>query len=76
MIVHVANGIWRAMLPYANEEQLERFVSRPRSRTEIKVAFTLTEPDAGTGADIRCCRQRARATPIYLSGEKHLITFG
>ena len=46
------NGLWRAMLPFANEEQIERFV-RPQVATEIKVAFTLTEPDAGTGADIK-----------------------
>ena len=52
MVVHVMNGLWRAMLPFANEEQIERFV-KPQIATEIKVAFTLTEPDAGTGADIK-----------------------
>ena len=74
MIVHVMNGLWRAMLPFANEEQIERFV-RPQVATEIKVAFTLTEPDAGTGADIKCSVVREGDT-YYLSGQKHLITFG
>jgi alkylation response protein AidB-like acyl-CoA dehydrogenase len=74
MIVHVMNGLWRAMLPYANEEQLERFV-RPQVSTDIKVAFTLTEPNAGTGADIKSSVVLEGDT-YYLSGEKHLITFG
>jgi alkylation response protein AidB-like acyl-CoA dehydrogenase len=74
MIVHVMNGLWRAMLPYANEEQIERFI-KPQVATEIKVAFTLTEPDAGTGADIKCSVVREGDT-YYLSGQKHLITFG
>lgn len=74
MIVHVANGIWRAMLPYANEEQIERFV-RKQISTETKVSFTLTEPYVGTGADIRCSVVREGDT-YYLTGEKHLITFG
>ena len=74
MIVHVMNGLWRAMLPYANAEQLDRFV-RAQVATEIRVAFTLTEPDAGTGADIKCSVVREGDT-YYLSGQKHLITFG
>ena len=74
MVVHVMNGLWRAMLPYANEEQIERFV-KPQIATEIKVAFTLTEPDAGTGADIKSSVTREGDT-YYLSGQKHLITFG
>lgn len=74
MIVHVSNGVWRAMLPYVDEEQLERFV-RPQISTDIRVAFTLTEPNAGTGADIKCSVTREGDT-YYLSGEKHLITFG
>jgi alkylation response protein AidB-like acyl-CoA dehydrogenase len=74
MIVHVSNGLWRAMLPFANDEQLERFV-RAQVATDIRVAFTLTEPNAGTGADIKCSVTREGDT-YYLSGQKHLITFG
>ncbi len=74
MIVHVANGIWRALDRYATDEQRNRFV-RSCVRGEIKVAFALTEPGAGTGADLRCSVIRQGDT-YYLSGEKHMITFG
>jgi alkylation response protein AidB-like acyl-CoA dehydrogenase len=74
MIVHVVNGTWRAMDRFASDEQRDAFVI-PSVRGEIKVAFTLTEPTAGTGADLRCSVVRDGDT-YYLSGEKHLITFG
>src|SRR5665213_1245696 len=74
MIVHVCNGIWRPMDSHATDEQRERFVL-PLVAGEIKVAFTLTEPTAGTGADLRASVVREGDT-YYLSGEKHLITFG
>lgn len=74
MIVHVCNGIWRAMDQFATEEQRKAFVL-PQIAGEIKVAFTLTERDAGTGADLRSEVVREGDT-YYLSGEKHLITFG
>ncbi len=74
MIVHVVNGIWRALDLYATDEQRHRF-ARPCVTGEIKVAFALTEPAAGTGADLRCSVLRKGDT-YYLSGEKHLITFG
>ena len=59
---------------HANDDQRERFI-KPVVAGEIKVAFTLTEPGAGSGADIRCSVVREGDT-YYLSGEKHLITFG
>jgi alkylation response protein AidB-like acyl-CoA dehydrogenase len=74
MIVHVCNGVWRAIDQSATDEQRKRFVV-PQVAGEIKVAFTLTEPTAGTGADMRCTVVREGDT-YYLSGEKHLITFG
>lgn len=74
MIVHVVNGTWRAMDRFATDEQRQRFVI-PSIKGEVKVAFTLTEPTAGTGADLRCSAVRDGDT-YYLSGEKHLITFG
>jgi alkylation response protein AidB-like acyl-CoA dehydrogenase len=74
MIVHVSNGLWRAMLPHANAEQVERFV-RPQVTGQLRVAFTLTEPNAGTGADIKSSVVREGDT-YYLSGQKHMITFG
>ena len=74
MIVHVCNGVWRPVDSHATEEQRERFVL-PLVAGDIKVAFTLTEPTAGTGADLRASVVREGDT-YYLSGEKHLITFG
>jgi alkylation response protein AidB-like acyl-CoA dehydrogenase len=74
MIVHVVNGTWRAMDRFASEDQRREFVI-PSVRGKLKIAFTLTEPTAGTGADLRCSVERDGDT-YYLSGEKHLITFG
>jgi alkylation response protein AidB-like acyl-CoA dehydrogenase len=74
MIVHVVNGTWRAMDRFATPEQRRAFVI-PSITGAIKIAFTLTEPTAGTGADLRCSVVQQDDT-YYLSGEKHLITFG
>lgn len=74
MVVHVCNGLWRAIDRFATEEQRKKFVL-PQISGDIRVAFTLTEPTAGTGADLRCSVTREGDT-YYLSGEKHLITFG
>jgi alkylation response protein AidB-like acyl-CoA dehydrogenase len=74
MIVHVANGIWRAIDQFANDGQREKFVA-PQVAGVISVAFALTEPIAGTGADLRSSVTRQGDT-YHLSGEKHLITFG
>jgi alkylation response protein AidB-like acyl-CoA dehydrogenase len=74
MIVHVVNGTWRAMDRHASDAQRRAYVI-PSIAGEIKIAFTLTEPTAGTGADLRCSVEREGDT-YYLSGDKHLITFG
>jgi alkylation response protein AidB-like acyl-CoA dehydrogenase len=74
MIVHVCNGIWRAIDAFATTEQRKAFVL-PQVAGDIRVAFTLTEPTAGTGADLRSSVVREGDT-YYLSGRKHLITFG
>jgi alkylation response protein AidB-like acyl-CoA dehydrogenase len=74
MIVHVANGVWRSVDQFATEEQRREYVM-PAVTGELTIAFTLTEPTAGTGADLRCEVEREGDT-YYLSGEKHLITFG
>jgi alkylation response protein AidB-like acyl-CoA dehydrogenase len=74
MLVHVINGTWRAMDPWATPEQREEFV-KPSVAGDKLVAFTLTEATAGTGADIRTTVRREGDT-YYLNGEKHLITFG
>jgi alkylation response protein AidB-like acyl-CoA dehydrogenase len=74
MLVHVINGTWRSMNPHATPEQRDKFV-KPSVAGDILVAFTLTEPDNGTGADISCSVRREGDT-YFLSGTKHLITFG
>ncbi|MGC4806718.1 acyl-CoA dehydrogenase family protein [Micromonospora sp. DT233] len=74
MIVHVCNGVWRAMDQFATDEQRKRFVL-PQVAGDLRVAFTLTEPTAGTGADLRASVVRD-GDSYLLSGEKHLITFG
>jgi len=77
MIVHVVNGVWRSIDEFATDEQRARFVL-PVVAGRTRAAFTLTEPTAGTGADLRCSLTRDPADPdtYLLSGEKHLITFG
>ncbi|WP_420364877.1 acyl-CoA dehydrogenase family protein [Curtobacterium sp. L3-7] len=74
MLVHVINGTWRAMQPYATPEQIEQVV-KPSVAGDKLVAFTLTEATAGTGADIRTTVRREGDTYV-MNGEKHLITFG
>ena len=74
MIVHVVNGTWRALDRHASEEQRRRFV-RPSVAGELKIAFALTEASAGTGADLRSSVVR-EGDVYYLTGEKHMITFG
>jgi len=74
MIVHVCNGIWRPIAAHASGPQRERFLL-PLVAGEIRVAFALTEPGSGTGADLRCSVERG-GDVYYVSGEKHLITFG
>ncbi len=74
MIVHVVNGTWRSMNPHATEEQRQRFVV-PSVAGDITVAFTLTEPGNGTGADISSTVRRV-GDVYLLNGTKHLITFG
>ena len=74
MIVHVVNGTWRAMNPFADDRQREQFV-KPAVAGKLTVAFTLTEPGNGTGADITSTVRRD-GDVYLLTGRKHLITFG
>ncbi len=74
MIVHVINGIWRSIDFLSDEQQRDKFV-KPLVRGDISVAFALTEPHAGSGADIRT-QARKEGNEYVLNGEKWLITFG
>ncbi len=73
MIVHVMNGIWRPVYSHALPEQTEQFV-RPLVSGQHIVTFTLTEPEAGTGADIKTTARRD-GEDYVVNGEKWLITF-
>jgi len=74
MIVHVVNGTWRSMNPHASDEQREKYIV-PSVAGDLTVAFTLTEPGNGTGADITSTVRR-EGDSYLLNGTKHLITFG
>lgn len=74
MILHVVNGTWRAMDEFATPAQRARFVL-PSIAGQIKVAVTLTEPGAGSGADVKSTVERS-GDHYLLSGVKHMITFG
>jgi alkylation response protein AidB-like acyl-CoA dehydrogenase len=70
MIVHLANGIWR---PLVRAREPGRWI-RPLVEGRRWLAFALTEPDAGTGTDIRTAA--VREGEVYrLNGRKHLVTF-
>jgi len=73
MIVHVMNGIWRPVHSHASLAQTERFV-KPLIQGEHIITFTLTEPNAGTGSDIKTQAYRD-GNDYVLNGEKWLITF-
>ncbi|WPO85147.1 acyl-CoA dehydrogenase family protein [Herbiconiux sp. KACC 21604] len=73
MLVHVNNGLWRALEPFVDDTQRE--LLRRSVSGETLIAFTLTEATAGTGSDIRSTVRR-EGDDYVLNGEKHLITFG
>ena len=74
MIVHVSNGVWRAVDQFASPRQREQFVE-PCARGDLNVAFALTEPTNGDRSYPYCAVER-EGDVYFLSGEKHLITFG
>ncbi len=74
MIVHVMNGIWRPIHVYGTAEQRQGFIP-PLAAGRQTLAFALTEPGAGSGADIQTTARR-EGDSYVLHGEKHLITFG
>ncbi|MGH7995515.1 MAG: acyl-CoA dehydrogenase family protein [Opitutaceae bacterium] len=73
MVVHVVNGIWRPIDLLADDERRRRFVI-PVVKGEVTAAFSLTEPVAGTGADIKTSARRD-GDDYLITGEKWLITF-
>lgn len=74
VIVHVSNGIWRPFIPIVNEGQQERFL-KPLIRGDLIATFTLTEPNSGSGADIKTT-VREEGDDFLINGEKWMISFG
>lgn len=71
VVIHVHNTTAKCMTT-GREEQKRAFL--PKIATgELSVAFGLTEPDAGTGTDIKTTAVRDGGEYI-INGNKHLIT--
>jgi len=72
MIFHAYNSIWRT-IGNGREEQ-QRFWLPKVASGEALIAFALTEPDNGTGIDLRTTATYENGKYV-LNGRKHLITF-
>jgi len=73
VIVHQINGLSYNMISrYGNKEQKDHYLSR-MARGEFLLGFGVTEPERGTGADLRTTATR-KGDKYLLNGRKHLIT--
>ena len=71
-LVHVHNSMAHALAAMASDDQAAAVL--PGAATgELSVAFALTEPDHGTGADIGTTARRDNGKYV-VNGVKHLIT--
>jgi alkylation response protein AidB-like acyl-CoA dehydrogenase len=73
VIVHVMNSLWRSVDSKATPDQRERFVL-PLVQGKQRITFTLTEPNSGSGADIKTTARR-EGDEYILNGEKWMIIF-
>lgn len=71
VMLHVHNGGNDGVL-YAGEAMKEKYLRR-LAKGEASCGFALTEPDGGTGLDIKCMA-RKDGSNFVLNGNKHLIT--
>ena len=74
MFFHVANGLsWEIMAEHGTEEMKNEYL--PKMGTgDFFVAFALTEPDCGSGVDIRSTAVK-KGDKWVLNGRKTLISF-
>jgi len=73
VIVHQINGLSYFMIQgFGSKEQKEYYLSR-MGKGDMLLAFGLTEPDRGTGADIGTTAVK-KGDKWVLNGKKHLIT--
>ncbi len=73
VIVHVLNGLWRSVDKMATQAQRQEFVI-PFVHGEKRITFTLTEPNSGSGTDIKTVARR-EGDEYVLNGEKWMIIF-
>lgn len=73
LIVHAANGFWRMIHNYGTPEQKRKYLPEA-ARGDRYLGFALTEPDAGTGADIKS-EARREGDNWIVNGKKQLISF-
>ncbi|MFB5189651.1 acyl-CoA dehydrogenase family protein [Alicyclobacillus fastidiosus] len=73
VIVHVMNSLWRSLDSKATPEQRDRFVI-PFVQGKHRITFTLTEPNSGSGADIKTTARRD-GEDYVINGEKWMIIF-
>jgi len=71
-LVHVHNSMAHALDAIGSEEQVGPVLTGAATG-ELSVAFALTEPGHGTGADIGTTARRENGK-FVVNGEKHLIT--
>ncbi|TCP28760.1 alkylation response protein AidB-like acyl-CoA dehydrogenase [Scopulibacillus darangshiensis] len=72
MIFHAYNSIWRTV-GQGSKAQQEHWLTKLVDEGAL-VAFALTEPDNGTGIDLRTTANYENGK-YMLNGRKHLITF-
>lgn len=72
MVVHTSNSIWRPLADGREDQQKEWIPAIARG--EKVIAFGLTEPDNGTGIDLKTSATYENGK-FVLQGKKHLITF-
>ena len=74
LLVHMFNWFGsRALIKYGTEEQKQRFLV-PMAAGRDPVAFALTEPEGGTGKDLKT-EARLEGDTWILNGRKHLISY-
>ena len=72
VLLHVHNGVSDSLLTVATEDQKKKYLPKIASG-ELPAAFGLTEPDGGSGRDIKS-KASKDGSNLVLNGRKHLIT--
>jgi alkylation response protein AidB-like acyl-CoA dehydrogenase len=73
LLVHAGNGFWRMIHNYGTPQQKQKYLTEV-ARGERYLGFALTEPDTGTGADLKSEAHKAGDNWV-VNGKKHLISF-